>query len=1081
MEREHGFGRLLLMASAFMLSATTAWAQGFRRPEPLPPQDPMRFEFVGSADGGRISSVAGVEGASETYYAGAASGGVWKTTDGGKTWLPMFDKEPVQSIGALAVAPSDSMTVWAGTGEAWAIRDADIMGDGVHKSTDGGKTWTHMGLAQTGRISQIIIDPKDANTVFVCALGRTTGPQQERGVYRTKDGGATWQRVLFVDPNTGCSGMSMDAKDPNTLFAGTWQVVMHTWVELSGGPGGRIYVSHDGGDHWTQVKASGLPKPPVGKVDVAVAPTDPNRVYALIQTDDQGSVWRSDDGGKTWQVVSWDRTLIGRAGYYIRLKVSPADENEILLTNSSLHLSKDGGHTWTVVRRGCGDCHDIWWDPTNADRYAVTGDGGLGITTDHGKTVTSVALPVAQFYHVAVDDQIPYWIYGNRQDDGTMRGPSDEPELPDNVPLREYGGGGAGRFGFRFRRPSAWQHGLGGCESGFTLPVPGNPDIIYASCYGDEVTRFDARVGLARDISPYMHTLDSPPDSAKYRCHWTPPLAVDPFAKETVYYGCQVIFKTSDGGQTWSVISPDLSTQDPSRIVSSGGVTKDNLGQFYGEVVFAIAPSPIQQGLIWAGTNDGKVWYTRDGGGHWTDVTKNITGMPAWGTVRKIQPSYFDPTTAYVAVDLHLMDDRDPYIYKTTDYGQTWTKVTGNLPAGGPLDYVMAVTEDRYRKGMLFAGTGHGFYYSRDDGQTWTHLQTGLPASPVSWIVMPQHFHDVVVSTYGRGVYILHDISPLEQADQVTADEALHLFQPGPGYRKADSGLERFRFLLRQAPSDSIPVEILDGAGHVVRHMTVAGRQGRNGANWDLHYDPPVQVALRTVAPDNPHIWDEPRFKGQDTRPVIHWGIEAPQHTGPIAAPGKYTVRLSVGGRSYTRPFEVLKDQTIAASDADLVASTAAQVRAVAAIDSTAGMINRIEVVRKQITDLRAANQGKGSVVKALDGLNQQAFDVELQLISRHSLDSDDKWYVMPYKIYLNLIWLYGALGPGAGDVAAGAAFPPTDATLATLSTMEQRLGQASAAFDKLMSQDLPAFNRRMNGKLPPVSDRVAAEATGGG
>src|SRR5438105_6042427 len=400
----------------------------------------FHFRFIGPVVGNRIAAIAGIAGDPNTYYAGAASGGVWKTVDGGNRWQPIFDDQPVQAIGALAVAPSETSIVWAGTGEAWAIRDSDVGGNGVYRSMDAGKTWTHMGLDETGRIARIVINPIDPKMVFVCAAGRLTGPQQERGVYRTADGGEHWQRVLFVNENTGCSGLSMDPQDPRTMFAGTWEVVMHTYAELSGGPGSGVYVTHDGGDTWTHIEGHGLPHSPVGKIDVAIAPTDSNRVYALIQTADQGSLWRSDDGGAAWRVVSWDRGLVGRAGYYIRLGVSTGDANELIVMNSSMHRSTDGGVTFTP-ENGCGDCHDIWWDPKNPDRYALTHDAGMTITTDHERTSSRVVLPIGQMYHVAVDQQIPYYIYSNMQDDGTMRGASDVPEYAPNNAVQRGGRG----------------------------------------------------------------------------------------------------------------------------------------------------------------------------------------------------------------------------------------------------------------------------------------------------------------------------------------------------------------------------------------------------------------------------------------------------------------------------------------------------------------------------------------------------------------------------------------------------------------------------------------------------------------
>jgi photosystem II stability/assembly factor-like uncharacterized protein len=1017
----------------------------------VPPSkaDGWAFRFMGPAVGNRIAAVAGVPGNPDVYYVGAASGGVWKTTDGGIRWQPVFDAQPVAAIGALAVAPSSPDTVWAGTGEAWAIRDVDVMGDGVYRSLDAGKTWAHMGLDATGRIGRIVVHPTNPAVVFVCAAGRMTGPQAERGVFRTTDSGQHWERVLFVDENTGCSGLSMDAHDPQTLFAGTWQVTMHTWAMFSGGPGSGLYVSHDGGSTWARLQADGLPKSPVGKIDVAVAPSDSSRVYALIQTRDQGSVWRSDDGGTSWHVVNWQRGLIGRAGYYIRLAVSPTNEDEVLVADSSFWQSTDGGQTFYEHDWG-GDTHDIWIDPRNPDRFAITDDGGVNITTQHGRSFSRPLLPIGQMYHVAVDNEVPYRVYSNMQDDGTMRGPSNAPEV----------------LAGAYSTGAPWEHHLGGCESGFTIPDPVDPNIVWATCYGNKVTRYDARTRLARSVAPWMITLDSPPNDAKYRCHWTSPLAVDPFDHNSVYYGCQVIFKTSDGGQSWSVISPDLSTNDPSRIVPSGGVVGDNLGQFYGEVVYAIAPSEVQKGLVWAGTNDGQIWLTRDGARNWTNVTAHVAGLPAWGTVTKIEPSHFEAGAAYVAVDAHLMDNRDPFIFKTTDFGQTWTKISDGLPAGHPLSYVRAVTEDPNRKGLLFAGTGHGFFYSLDDGAHWTPLQADLPAAPVSWIVVQKQFHDVVVSTYGRGLYILDDITPLEQMAAGGADgSALRLFAPRRTYRLIDGSEALVNFSLKAAPKTPVTIEVLDAGGKVLRTLHAPGQAGFNRVAWDLRYDGPRLVALRATPPENAHLFEEPRFRGAETRPVTHWGLEG-AGTGPLVTPGRYTIRVTADGQSATEPIEILKDPRLATSEADLQASLALQLRIREDITATADMVNRIEVMRKQLEDvqkgLAATGPGQDATAKAVAGMAQKLVAVEDRLIEPAARLSDDKYFVQAYRVYMNLVWLDSEVGPGAGDVAGGENFHPTNTSTAVLTVIEKDLDAARQAYRALMDQDVPALNRAM-------------------
>ncbi len=1074
----------------FPLCSTAASAQRRGPQNSGPPRaeepPPLRFHYLGPHNAGRLASFAGVPGDTTTYYIGASSGGVWKSTDGAKTFAPVFDDEPVQAIGALAVAPSKPSTVWAGTGEAWAIRDADIIGDGVYKSTDAGGHWVNMGLRNSGRIGRIIVDPTNPEIVYVCALGQLANSGPDRGVYRTGDGGKTWKRVLYVNATTGCSGLAMDSHDPNTLFAGTWQVQLRTWAMSSGGAGSGVWVTHDGGTTWKRVEAAGLPKSPLGKIDVAIAPSDSRRVYALIETADQGSLWRSDDGGTNWKVASWDRRLIGRAGYYIRVEVNPVNEDEVLVASSSLHRSLDGGRTFAIIDRGCGDCHAIWMDPLNPDHWATTGDGGAGITLDHGRTFHEATLPVGQMYHVAVDDRTPYWVYSNRQDDGTMRGPSDRPFIVPNVPsyYSGYGvgtgvpGGGAAPeprapslftppFG-TVRPEVGWEGGLGGCESGFTIPQPDDHDIVWATCYGNKVTRYDARTGVARTVSPWQMTLDSPPDQIKYRCHWTPPLAIDPFDPHTVYYGCQVIFKTTNDGQSWSVISPDLSTRDSSRITASGGLHADNLGQFYGELVFAIAPSSAQKGLIWAGTNDGKVWYTSDGGGHWNDVTANIPGMPAWGTVRKIEPSVFDAATAYVAVDAHLVGDRAPYVFRTTDMGKSWTKISAGLPSDSPLSYVMSFAENPNRRGMLFAGTGHGFYYSLNDGGKWTHFDRGLPAAPVSWITPQKLYHDVVISTYGRGLFVLRDIATLEQSDSIPANADAFLYQPRSAIRHPRSGSAEFLYELKATPRKPLQLQILDSRDSVISTLQAASHVGLNRVEWDLMYEGPRQVALRTTAPDNPHIWEEGPYVGKESRPVVHWGIEGPQRRGPIAAPGDYTVRLKVGDSSYTRKFSVVMDPAIQSSAADLVASTDVQITIRSMIDTTVDMINRIEKMREQVE--KQLPGAAGDAATALRSIDSTMLATEYRLIARANLQSDDKFYVERPAIYMQLLWLSGEVGLGAGDVAGGADYKPTDESLEWLKELQSSLAAAKTSFTKLVSQDVPEFNRRMQGKVEAIA-----------
>jgi photosystem II stability/assembly factor-like uncharacterized protein len=1079
----------------------------------------MRFRFVGPDRGNRASAVVGVPGDPNVYYVGAASGGVWKSTDGGFKFKPIFDKEPVQSIGALAVDPSDHEVIWAGTGESWVIRNGITPGNGVYKSSDAGRSWTHVGLDDTGLIARIVVNPRDSQNVFVCAMGTGTRSEKSRGVWRTQDGGRTWKQVLFVNGDAGCSGLAMDTQDPRILFAGIWEWKIHPWAMTSGGPSSGVYVSRDGGNTWNEIKGHGLPPAPLGKIDVATAPSAPERVYALIATAREGSLWRSDDGGRHWQVENYSRLLTERAGYTVSLAVSPSDEDKIYVACNSFFVSGDGGKTFEEVHWG-GDNHDIWIDPSNSKRIMISDDGGAEISTTSGQEWHHVVLPIGQMYHVAVDNRVPYWVYANMQDDDAERGPA----YPDATPLL----GGVGE-------PNAgWQEPLGGCESGFIYPDPTDADVIWSTCYGDEITRLDTRVGYPRAVSPWpLHSLDSPPEDLKYRCHWTPPMAIDPFDHNTVYYGCQVIFKTTDGGQSWQVISPDLSTRNPKYLVPSGGIPldgkirrQDNLGQFYGELVFAIAPSPTQQGLIWAGTNDGQVWLTQDAGGHWSNVTGHVPGLPPLGVVTRIEPSHFDAGTAYLTVDLGMTGDTRPYIYKTTDFGRSWKLIVHGIEAG-PTSNVSSVAEDPYTANLLFAGTNSALYVSFDAGGHWLPLQAGLPHAPVSWETVQKQFHDLVVATYGRGVYLLEDITPLEKLASGGADAA-QVFASRPTYRFFHDGHAFIDFWLQSVPevkatskskgdeagekkkeeekkTGGIKVAILDADGKVVRNLELLDKkkaglnpkyeEARRGAHhwahdpdahvhpginrvyWDLRYAPPKLIELRTTPSTNPHVWDDLRFLGKEKRAITHWGIEEAE-VGPMAAPGTYTARMTAAGKTYTQSFTVLAPP----SSPEAPAQTAARVKMLLHvrddISSVSAMVNQIEWLRKQLQTTEAMlkadkKPGHGKLLHAIKGLDAKIQGVEDQLLSPALANSDEKSYLAPYGLYLDLIWLNGELGTGAGDVSGDPGYPATDASVQVLQLLDGKLDAAKAEYHALMQQDLPQFDQMLiHGNIFPLVAR---------
>src|SRR6266480_8132534 len=759
----------------------------------------LRFRFVGP-EGNRASAITGEPGNPLVVYVGAASGGIWKTEDGGMQWRPVFDSEPAQAIGALAVAPSAHNVVWAGTGETFIIRSLTAIGNGVYKSTDAGRSWSHMGLDSTGRVGRIVIHPTNPDIVFVCALGRAFGPSPDRGVYRTTDGGKTWNRVLSVDPNTGCADLAMDPGDPNVLFAAMWQLEIKTWNLKSGGPGSGLWVTRDGGATWKRLAGHGLPEAnhPVGKIAVAVAPSDPNRVYALMEDTDP-SLDRSDDAGATWRLVSRNHDMAERAPYYVRFAVSPDDPDRLYFVTVRFSVSLDGGASLARSGFGAGgDNHDIWVDPLNADRYLIAHDGGASMTLNRGKSYTRVVLPIAQMYHVFTDTKVPYNLYGNRQDDGSYRMPS----------IGLSGGISEG----------LWQ-AIGGCESGFGVPDTVDNATVWSGCYDGGLEVYDVRTGHARNVRVWPEAgYGWRPADLKYRWNWTFPIMISPHDHRRVYVGSQYVHLTTDGGASWKVVSPDLTRNDTSHQQSSGGVTTDNLMTFDGATLFALAESPVQAGVIWAGSNDGLVHVTRDGATTWTDVTGTLPKLAPWGKISNFEPSRFDAGTAYISVDLHELDDLDPYIFKTTDFGRSWKRISEGLPRS-PLGFVHVVREDLERRGMLFAGTESGVYVTLDDGGHWAPLQANLPHAPISWITLQPHFHDLVVATYGRGIWILDDISPLEDP-ALTGAPALTgramLFAPRPAFRfRAQQGIA-------SAPNSAVRVDSVPEGADLTYYLPAA-------------------------------------------------------------------------------------------------------------------------------------------------------------------------------------------------------------------------------------------------------------------
>ena len=1018
-------------------------------------------------DGNRASAVAGEPGNPLVAYIGAASGGVWKTEDGGTSWEPVFDDQPAQSIGALAVAPSAHNEVWAGTGEPFYIRLATAMGNGVYKSTDAGKSWKRMGLERTGRIARILVHPRDPDVAWVCAVGTGYSPQPERGVFRTRDGGKTWEKVLYVGPGTGCSDLALDPVDPSTLFAGMWQLEIDPWNLRSGGPGSGVYVTHDGGDTWKEVSGQGFPSDSatLGKVSVAVAPSDPDRVYALVQEGDprhpdgpgHPALYRSDDGGGAWRRVSRDHSMAERGPYYTRLRVSPADPDRLYFASVRFGMSRDGGHTLADdPPRGGGDNHDIWIDPTDADRYMVAHDGGASITLDGGKSFQRIVLPIGQMYHVYADDRVPYDVYSNRQDDGSYR-------MPSRVP---------GGFGIS---AGAWTN-VGGCESGFAVPDTVSNDVVWSGCYDGQLGRTVLSTGHERDVTVWPEAgYGVAPKDKKYRWNWTFPIAISPFDAARVYVGSQVVHRTTDGGQSWQAISPDLTRDDTAREGSSGGVSVDNLNTFSAATLSSIAESPVEEGVIWAGSYDGLVHVTRDGGGHWRDVTANVPDLPAWGRVSNVEPSHTEGGTAYLAVDLQEQGDFAPYIYRTRDYGRHWTRIDGGIPRSR-LSFVHVVREDPSRPGLLYAGTENGVWVSLDDGGSWRSLQSNLPHAPVYWLTVQPHFHDLIAATYGRGIWVLDDVTPVEalaasggadgepDGPELFAPRAAYRFRPVQGRHSTPSHVvgrnppygASLNFRLPAGADSVVRIAILDGSGDTVRTLEPSAGSGLNRTWWDLRYEDPATPRLRTPPPDTPRV--ETGEKGW--RPIVPWDLDLSQR-GPLVPPGEYAVVLSAGGASVRRTLEVRKDPRTSGSAADIARQTELALRIRTDMDSVAVMVDRLEWLRSQLAGLGAllASDSAGQPDGAASQLGERAaaaadtaLAVEGRLFDVHLTGAREDAFRHPNRLWSR----YGALLKDVAEESAD--FPPTDQQGQVFDVLHGRLETARAAYGRLVGSTVPAL-----------------------
>jgi photosystem II stability/assembly factor-like uncharacterized protein len=1057
-------------ASQQQAPAGSATATSQTEEEDKGPWKALTYRLVGPYRGGRVVAVSGVVGQDNTYYFGAVAGGVWKTTDGGINWRPLFDKtkDASPSIGAIAVSESDPNVIYVGTGEA-CIRGNIVGGNGVYKSIDAGKTWNFVGLGDTHAIGRLIVNPKNPDIAFVAALGHPFADNEERGIFRTRDGGKTWEKVLYKDAKSGGIDITFDPTNSNILFAALWQAKRTPWSLDSGGPGSGLYRSADGGTTWKQLKEHGLPEGIYGRIGVTVSGANPNRVWAVIEAE-KGGIYRSDDGGENWQITTDDHRFRQRAWYYSHIFADPKSADTVYILNTGAYRSVDGGKTFTSLRAPHGDNHGLWIDPTNPKRLINGNDGGATVSIDGGQSWTSeYNQPTAQFYHVITDNRFPYYIYGAQQDNSTV------------------GIASAGFVGSIDR--TDW-YDVGGGESGYIAPDPSDPQIVYAGSYGGEITRYDHRTGELQAINPWpINPIGWAAADVKHRFQWTEPIAFSPHDSKTLYYAGEVLFKTTDGGMNWTIISPDLTRNDKSKQASSGGpITKDNTGVEVYDTIFSVVESPAQKDLIWAGTDDGLVQLTRDGGQHWENVTPKA--MPEWGTVSQVEASSTDAGTAYIAVERHKMDDFAPYIFKTTDFGKTWTKLVNGVPANV---YVHAVRIDPKHPSLLFAGTESGVYASFDDGAKWESLQLNLPVSPVNDLVVKDK--DLVVATHGRSFWVLDDITPLEQYTDSIAQEEAHLFTPaaanhttfrgfGFGFesnmgknppagavidywlktslkkkdsdkkdseKKADAGASDQQPEAEKtgdAEAPKITLDILDSSGKVIRHFpkkpdeteqdegfgqrdrnagTLSADAGLNRFVWDLEYEGATRV---------PHA------------PL--WGGST---NGPKAVPGNYQVRLTVLGKTYTAPLQIQPDPRLHVTQADLQKQFDLLIQIRDKVTATDDTINQIRDFRDQITAInkRLKDDPRAkTVADAGKSLDKKMTEVEEALIQTKAKSGQD---VLNFPIRLNneLVALGGVVG--SADSA------PTQQSYEVFDMLSKSVDEQLAKWKTIVATDVKSYN----------------------
>ncbi len=1016
----------------------------------------LKFRNIGPAvAGGRVSAVVGVPDNPSIYYVGAAGGGVWKTTDEGSSWKAIFEKYP-SSIGAIALAPSNPNLIWVGTGEA-NIRNDVLDGHGIYYSPDGGTTWDFMGLKNVGQISKIIIDPNNPNIIFVAAIGHAWGPNEDRGLYKTIDGGKTWKKVLFVNDSTGVSDVVFEPGNTQILLAGTWQVVRHPWGLIDGGKGSGVYQSKDGGETWKRLD-KGLPKGLIGRISFATSLSNPQHVYALIESN-HGTLWDSHDFGDHWNMVSNNHTLNVRPFYFSRMEVAPNNDETVYFLSFLITKSTDGGRTTKSINNSIHvDHHAIWIDPINPERIIEGNDGGAYESLNGGNNWRYFNnIPIEQFYQCATDTLLAYNIGGGLQDNNAWYGPS-----------HNLNGGNIDGY--------HWFPVAGG-DGEYVVPAPSDPNIIYSESQDGFLNRLDLKTGLRYEIRPYLFDAgDKKPADLKYRFNWTTPIAVSYHNANEVYLGANVLFKTTDGGDTWKVISPDLTRDDKSKQQISGGpINYDISGaETYGTII-SISLSPQDSKVIWIGTDDGQVQYTKDGGEHWTNVTRNIPNLPEWGKIYQIDVSPFSPSTCYIIDDRHMLDDRKPYVYRTDDYGKTWTLITKNLPDDEPAH---VVREDPNKKGFLFLGTETSLYFSTDNGNNWTKMKSNFPTAPVFDLKFVKQTHDLVVATHGRGIFVLDNITPLENFDKKVEENDFTFFttlpvyqlytwwkggfdEPGKYSAPNPPGGAVINYYLKSEikPSkekgkhDSVPVliKILNMDGSEIDTLHGTTKEGLNRLEWNLHYKSGVPLAADTVH-----------------------GRRGGVHYGPEVLPGTYKISITVDGKTETQNIEVKADPRMNYNFEAAKSQFAAVKKVQDDISTMNAMLNRIDVIHNQIENFNSSV--KGITSKPLDNENEyhpilfKGHQIDSALIAlkdtilstkaQKGVGEDDIHYLSHFHDWFG--GLYYSIA-GAYDKA------PSQVQLDQMNELEGQLKIYLDKFNEILGTSIPEFNTLASGKSLPI------------